>query len=162
MRHGQAARDNRTREIRRVLLITLVANAAVVIAKVTAGLAANSLSVLADAAHSSVDAWNNIMALAEATHRPSLLAVASLASRLTAALAGRTLTGSQASQLSAAILEVLHSAGTSARGLRQSISRAVKVLASAGVSAKTAQTVSSSLADLGKEVRGPEDIGVPL
>ena len=64
MRHGQAARDNRTRQIRRVLVLTLVANVAVVIAKVAAGVAANSLSVLADAAHSSVDAWNNIMALA--------------------------------------------------------------------------------------------------
>jgi cation diffusion facilitator family transporter len=64
MRHGQAARDNRTRQIRRVLVLTLIANVAVVIAKVAAGVAANSLSVLADAAHSSVDAWNNIMALA--------------------------------------------------------------------------------------------------
>ncbi|HEY0303496.1 MAG TPA: cation diffusion facilitator family transporter [Longimicrobiales bacterium] len=63
MRHGQAARDNRTRQIRRVLIITFVANLLVVIAKVYAGLKANSLSVLADAAHSSVDAWNNIMAL---------------------------------------------------------------------------------------------------
>ncbi len=67
MRHGQAARDNRTRQVRRVLVITLLANIAVVLAKVSAGLAANSLSVLADAAHSSVDAWNNIMALALAT-----------------------------------------------------------------------------------------------
>jgi divalent metal cation (Fe/Co/Zn/Cd) transporter len=56
MRHGQAARDNRTRQIRRVLVITFVANLLVVIAKVYAGMAANSLSVLADAAHSSVDA----------------------------------------------------------------------------------------------------------
>ncbi len=64
MRHGQTARDNRARSIRRVLLLTFVANVAVVGAKVVAGLAANSLSVLADAAHSSVDAWNNIMALA--------------------------------------------------------------------------------------------------
>jgi len=64
VRYGQAARDQRTRQIRRVLLITLVANLCVVIAKVIAGRAANSLSVLADAAHSSVDAWNNVMALA--------------------------------------------------------------------------------------------------
>lgn len=64
MRYGQAARDDRTAQVRRVLIITLLANISVVIAKVFAGLAANSLSVLADAAHSSVDAWNNIMALA--------------------------------------------------------------------------------------------------
>jgi cation diffusion facilitator family transporter len=64
MRHGQEERDNRTRQIRRVLLFTFMANIIVVFAKVMAGLSANSLSVLADAAHSSVDAWNNIMALA--------------------------------------------------------------------------------------------------
>ncbi|HEY0673327.1 MAG TPA: cation diffusion facilitator family transporter [Longimicrobiales bacterium] len=64
MRYGQAARDHRTQEINRVLVLTLVANIVVVIGKVVSGMAANSLSVLADAAHSSVDAWNNIMALA--------------------------------------------------------------------------------------------------
>ena len=63
MTFGHAARENRKREIRRVLILTLIANVAVVVAKIFAGLAANSLSVLADAAHSSVDAWNNIMAL---------------------------------------------------------------------------------------------------
>ena len=64
MREDQAFRADRNRQVRRVLIITLLANIAVVIAKVVGGLAANSLSVLADAAHSSVDAWNNIMALA--------------------------------------------------------------------------------------------------
>lgn len=63
MTFGHSAREQRKHEVRRVLLITLVANVAVVVGKVTAGLAANSLSVLADAAHSSVDAWNNVMAL---------------------------------------------------------------------------------------------------
>lgn len=63
-RHGEALRDDRTRQVRRVLIVTFIANVAVVFAKVLAGMAANSLSVLADAAHSSVDAWNNIMALA--------------------------------------------------------------------------------------------------
>lgn len=64
MRYGQAAHDQRAREIRRVLIVTLFANLSVVVAKLVAGMAANSLSVLADAAHSSVDAWNNVMALA--------------------------------------------------------------------------------------------------
>lgn len=64
MRFGDEARDNRKREVRRVLILTLFANVGVVAAKVVAGLAANSLSVLADAAHSSVDAFNNVMALA--------------------------------------------------------------------------------------------------
>lgn len=58
-----ADREQRRREIRRVLILTLIANVAVVIGKATAGFSANSLSVIADSAHSSVDAWNNIMAL---------------------------------------------------------------------------------------------------
>ena len=57
------AREARNREVRRILVITLVANLSVVIAKGAAGITAHSLSVLADAAHSSVDAWNNVMAL---------------------------------------------------------------------------------------------------
>lgn len=64
MRHGHEAREDRKRQVRRVLILTFFANVAVVVAKTFAGLAANSLSVLADAAHSSIDAWNNIMALA--------------------------------------------------------------------------------------------------
>jgi cation diffusion facilitator family transporter len=57
------ARAARHAGVRRILTLTLVANLAVVAAKASAGLMAHSLSVLADAAHSSVDAWNNIMAL---------------------------------------------------------------------------------------------------
>lgn len=55
--------DKRQRAIRRILLVTLFANLAVVFGKALAGWQARSLSVLADAAHSSVDASNNIMAL---------------------------------------------------------------------------------------------------
>ncbi|MEX0891086.1 MAG: cation diffusion facilitator family transporter [Gemmatimonadota bacterium] len=54
--HGQ--------RVRRVLLLTLAANVIVVLAKAAAGLASGSLAVLADAGHSSVDAWNNVVALA--------------------------------------------------------------------------------------------------
>src|SRR5262245_14109037 len=60
---SEILRNTRNRAVRNVLIITLVANLAVVIAKAVAGFLANSLSVLADAAHSSVDAWNNVMAL---------------------------------------------------------------------------------------------------
>lgn len=56
-------RDVRHREVRRILWLTFFANIAVVLAKLVAGLLSSSLSVLADAAHSSVDAWNNVMAL---------------------------------------------------------------------------------------------------
>lgn len=53
----------RKREVRNVLIITMIANIAVVVAKVIAGFSAASLSVLADATHSSVDSWNNVMGL---------------------------------------------------------------------------------------------------
>lgn len=60
---NQEQRDARNREVRRILWLTFAANVVVVVAKATAGSLANSLSVLADAAHSSIDAWNNVMAL---------------------------------------------------------------------------------------------------
>jgi cation diffusion facilitator family transporter len=46
-----------------VLAVTLLANTLIVLAKVIAGMSAHSLSVLADAAHSSVDALSNVIAL---------------------------------------------------------------------------------------------------
>lgn len=51
------------RGVRRVLLITLVLNLAVVIGKFIAGFLAGSLSVISDAVHSSVDSLNNIVGL---------------------------------------------------------------------------------------------------
>jgi cation diffusion facilitator family transporter len=51
------------RGVRRVLLITLVLNLAVVIGKFVAGFLAGSLSVISDAVHSSVDSLNNIVGL---------------------------------------------------------------------------------------------------
>lgn len=55
--------QDRIARIRRVLLGLLVANLAVVVAKLGVGLASRSLAVLGDALHSSVDALNNVLAL---------------------------------------------------------------------------------------------------
>jgi cation diffusion facilitator family transporter len=49
--------------VRRVLIVTLILNIAVVAGKLVAGLAAGSLSVISDAVHSSVDSLNNIVGL---------------------------------------------------------------------------------------------------
>jgi len=49
--------------VRRVLLVTLALNLAVVIGKFIAGFLAGSLSVISDAVHSSVDSLNNIVGL---------------------------------------------------------------------------------------------------
>ena len=51
------------RGVRRVLLLTLVLNLAVVAGKLVAGLLAGSLSVISDALHSAADSLNNIIGL---------------------------------------------------------------------------------------------------
>jgi cation diffusion facilitator family transporter len=51
------------RGVRRVLLVTLCLNIAVVIGKLIAGLLAGSLSLISDAIHSAVDSLNNIVGL---------------------------------------------------------------------------------------------------
>ncbi len=54
----------RTRAVRRVLWSVLFANLAVIAAKIAVGLRSGSIAVLGDAAHSTVDALNNVVALA--------------------------------------------------------------------------------------------------
>jgi cation diffusion facilitator family transporter len=51
------------RGVRRVLIVTLALNVVVVAGKLVAGLLADSLSVVSDAIHSSVDSLNNIVGL---------------------------------------------------------------------------------------------------
>jgi cation diffusion facilitator family transporter len=51
------------RGVRRVLVVTLILNVAVVIGKLIAGLLAGSLSVISDAIHSTTDSLNNIVGL---------------------------------------------------------------------------------------------------
>ncbi len=59
-----AAQPGRAAAIRRVFLGLLAANLAVVGAKVVIGVRADSLSVLGDAVHSSMDALNNVLFMA--------------------------------------------------------------------------------------------------
>lgn len=51
------------RGVRRVLLATLILNLIVVVGKLIAGILANSLSIISDAIHSSVDSLNNVVGL---------------------------------------------------------------------------------------------------
>ncbi len=55
--------DQYQRGVRRVLLITLALNLAVVAIKLAIGMIAHSLSIVSDALHSSADSFNNIVAL---------------------------------------------------------------------------------------------------
>jgi cation diffusion facilitator family transporter len=60
---ARAEGRERTSVIRRVLIALLVANVAVVVAKLVIGIGSGSLAVLGDALHSTVDALNNVVAL---------------------------------------------------------------------------------------------------
>jgi cation diffusion facilitator family transporter len=64
MSGARAAPPDRAAAIRRVFLGLLVANVAVVAAKIVIGIHTGSLSVLGDAIHSSTDALNNIVFMA--------------------------------------------------------------------------------------------------
>ena len=63
MPHSRAAGSDRNAQVRRVLLGLLIANLSVVAAKFVIGFRSGSLGVLGDAVHSSVDAFNNVLAL---------------------------------------------------------------------------------------------------
>lgn len=63
MVHTRSGALKRTAQIRRVLVSLLLANLVVVGAKFIVGVDTGSLAVLGDAAHSSVDAMNNVLAL---------------------------------------------------------------------------------------------------
>jgi cation diffusion facilitator family transporter len=64
MPRAHTAVEERTRQVRGVLLYVLVANLAVVAVKFAVGLGIGSLAVVGDAVHSSVDAINNLFGLA--------------------------------------------------------------------------------------------------
>jgi cation diffusion facilitator family transporter len=60
---GGLSNETYRRGVRRVLFVTLALNILVVAGKMIAGLLADSLSVISDAIHSSVDSLNNIVGL---------------------------------------------------------------------------------------------------
>ncbi len=64
MAPARVAPRDRNAQVKRVLLGLLIANVAVVGAKIVIGLRTRSLGVLGDGVHSSVDAMNNVLALA--------------------------------------------------------------------------------------------------
>lgn len=60
---GWVAAGERRREVSRVLFWVLLANLVVILAKIVVGLRSGSIAVLGDAAHSGIDAVNNIVGL---------------------------------------------------------------------------------------------------
>lgn len=101
---------------------------------------------------------NDLMALAEAVHPPSLATVARFAGGLVSTLSDKRLTEPQLSNLARGIVSVLRSAGVANSEFRQAVARTHNALGSLGVSATAAKRLSADLEAIGKDVRGPEDL----
>ncbi len=67
MNRSSLSPDERHKEVRRVLMATLVANILVAIAKIAVGLFTHSLAMVADGLHSSFDTTSNIVGLVSTT-----------------------------------------------------------------------------------------------
>jgi hypothetical protein len=102
----------------------------------------------------------DIMSISEDQHRPPQYLVQMFAAELVSAVGGKQMSNSVASQLASGIVEVMHSAGVSTYKFRQSILRVEIALRSLQVNALIAKRVSAQLAEVGKQVRGPEDLPV--
>jgi hypothetical protein len=103
---------------------------------------------------------DDLMLLADKAHQPSRPAVAAFADALAASLAGKVSSAAGISGLTAPIVEVLQSAGTSTVLFHESIDRASSALMSLGVEPAKVQVAAARLRAIGTEVRGPEDIPV--
>ena len=103
---------------------------------------------------------DDIIALAEKGHQPSRPTVTKFVDELTAGLLSSDLSINALSQVTTSIVEVLHSAGTGTLKFRTSVNDAQQALISLGVRASQATSIAVRLTDLGKEVRGPDDLPV--
>jgi hypothetical protein len=127
--------------------------------KLTESLAALTDSTLTATSHRD-RIVGNMMALSEENHPPSSATVVMLAHGLVRALSGRPVPRPQASVIATDILAVLHSAGVGTFKFQKALSRFENSLRTIGVAATEAKNLSSHLAAMGKEVRGPE--GMPV
>ena len=103
---------------------------------------------------------NDILSLTETNPQPSRRVVLDFVDELTRALAGQKLAAEPVAQLSAAILDVLHSDGVPTSKYRAMVENARRALISMGVAMPVAQRVIGRLTILGQQVRGPEDLPV--
>jgi hypothetical protein len=103
---------------------------------------------------------NDILSLTETNPQPSRRVVSDFVDELTRALAGQKLAAAPVAQLSAAILDVLHSDGVPTSKYRAMVENARRALIAMGVAMPVAQRVIGRLTILGQQVRGPEDLPV--
>ena len=97
-----------------------------------------------------------IMAQARANQKPSRAAVQRFSEDLTAALLGKDVTKDRASEVHKAIAGVLSGKGSTFLPAN----RLYDVLFSCGIENRNVQQIVDRFTDIGREVRGPDDMGV--
>jgi hypothetical protein len=100
---------------------------------------------------------NDILSLVENNAQPSRRNVLDFADELMRALVGKKLPANSVSQLTAAILDVIHSDGVTTSKYRGAFERANQALLAMGVAAPVAKRVTGRLMVMGQEIRGPDD-----
>jgi len=99
---------------------------------------------------------NEMMAMARSDQSPSRETVQRFSEDLTTALAGKDITTIRAAALQKAISGVLSGKGSTFLPAN----RLYETLVSCGIDDRTVQAIVGRFTDIGREVRGPDDIGV--
>jgi hypothetical protein len=101
---------------------------------------------------------DDILALAEKDEQPSRQAVLDFGIELRKALAGKPSSQPKIQAVSAAIVDVLASAGAPSYRFHNAIDHLRDALIDLGATASQAKSAAGRLMTLGQEVRGPDDI----
>jgi hypothetical protein len=99
---------------------------------------------------------DEMMAMAKSDQSPSRQTVQRFTEDLTTALAGKDITTIRAAALEKAISGVLSGKGSTFLPAN----RLYETLVSCGIDDRTVQAIVGRFTDIGREVRGPDDIGV--
>ena len=99
---------------------------------------------------------NEMMALAKSDQSPSRQTVQRFSEDLTTALAGKDITTIRAAAMQKAISGVLSGKGSTFLPAN----RLYEVLVSCGIEDRTVQAIVGQFTDIGREVRGPDDLGL--
>ena len=100
----------------------------------------------------------DLLIVSDPQHRPAQKSLRPFVDQLVSALSGKQQPAAARTQLSAAILEVLHSAGVGTHRFRAAIDRSRDALTNIGVSAVDAARTADLLRAVGNDVRGPDDM----
>jgi hypothetical protein len=99
---------------------------------------------------------NQMMALAKSDQSPSRQTVQRFSEDLTIALAGKDITTIRAAAMQKAISGVLSGKGSTFIPAN----RLYETLVSCGIEDRTVQAIVAQFTDIGREVRGPDDLGL--